>query len=108
MAQLFYKLNLPQIDTTKKWFVRVERNDLVYYLLNDESHELADLDKTPVERFYFDTEFDAHVAACDYYTSHAKSYPYFDELNQSVYRQAMQTSKQTVDDNDNYSQVMTF
>ena len=99
----FHDLRLPHLDGGREsqWTTHSESDGMVY-LLNGGRYELADLMEIDIYKdIHFDTEAECHEAACAYYLSHGKLYPYTQEWNTAIGNTA-----ETVDDNE--SQVMRF
>lgn len=85
MAQQFYKLNLPELNTNNGkpvWVVRIE-DAPAYYLVNDGSFTLDNLMLCAESIFCFESLREAHHQACEYYSSHNQIYPYFDEYSEA-------------------------
>jgi len=82
----FHNLHPPTSDSggarNNDWVCHDNDNQYTYYLLNKDRYMIADLMKQLRQHdFYFDTEYECHIAAWQYYQSYGQMYPYLKEMS---------------------------
>ena len=87
----FFSMHMPYSDkgNDTSWVTCGDNGQAVmYYLFNDKSNLLGDLDTaTSIEvrqNFYFDSELECHRALYSYYLYHREQYPYIGRYNELV------------------------
>ena len=99
----FHELMLPAHSYDNLW-TACGSDESMYYLLNGDRPHLCDLDEIDFDEIkpnlYFDTEWDCHYAASEYYLQRLGTYPYMAEWLKCIPRTKVITELE--------SQVMVF
>jgi hypothetical protein len=79
---MFHELSLPILEKNYKKFYVPGKTSTVLLKTNG---DIIPLTHSSIADVLFDTELDAHDAACDYYTAAGKDYPYLSEWGKALF-----------------------